>query len=1043
MTTILPHFRVLLILLASLAVTAAGACFPLTAKSAEIQSMPEHTISISFDLGNTRLTGTSKITLPPQKPLNIDCGPLDVTAAVLEVMGKAQLTLVPDGNNRIGIPPSDSAQTVYISWELSAANPYATGNLIGDQGITLAGFWHPVPDIDMHYSLEAELPDNFTGISEGETLRYCKDKYNVRYLTTNFAHPIRNIHFAAGPYTVKYRTLDDGIELAAFFFEEDLGLADEYLEKAASYIQRYEKLIGPFPYNRYSIVENRLPTGYGMPTFTLLGQAVVRLPFIKDTSLGHEILHSWFGNSVFLKESSGNWTEGLTTYLADQLYAEDEGKGAEYRKNQLLRYLSYVPQNNEMTLEDFSNASDSQPMARMVRAIGYDKSSMVFHMLRKQLGEEAFFQGLAAFYQKMKFKRAGWEDIEDIFTQSSGTDLTDFFDQWLTRWDLPRFTISNIDIDPADGRSKITFTVEQKTVQPYSLLLPIIVETRTGKSFNTLALEGPQSKGEIIVDELPVSMTIDPDYDLMRDLNEDEIPPVWSFFIGAENKTAVLASRDEEQIYAPLIEYLKSIGCETVTAEDLDSTDLLDGSFLFLGSSALSRGLFADPEYPQTGFTLDTRRNPLAPHRVMVLVRSSDGEETSKAARKLSHYGKYSYLHFQDGQLEDDKTAPADNGLIIDLFAEPKGIAVPEIKTFENIIGELEKKRVVYVGEIHTDMGSHILQLQVIQALYENNPNLAVGMEMFPRSSQQALDGYINGTIATEKEFLKKSKYFDVWGFDYRYYREIINFAKVKGIPLVALNLDKEIVSNVFKEGGVDGLDEEQSKQIPADRDLDVPGYSARLAQAFTSHDSKSFDPEKMSGFLQAQSIWDETMAANIVAYLHENPERRMVVVAGNGHVYKDSAIPIRVQRRMDVPQSVLVSINHESTGMRTGYKVDFLIYSTSFELQPSPKFGLVLQEEKISETSDETRVRVAQISPHGKAGEAGIKTDDIILSVDGEKIADVTDLKISVLDKKPGDKVSMKLLRKSILFGDREIDVDVELVAPMDLQGNKPPEHP
>ncbi|MDH3330209.1 MAG: M1 family aminopeptidase, partial [Desulfobulbaceae bacterium] len=706
-----PQLRIPLILLTSFLITA-GIYFPSTAQGEEIQTMPEHAVSITFNLQTALLTGTSKITLPPGTPLTLHCGPLEITGSVLEVEGTSQLSLVPDANNVISLPSSTKMQTVYLSWKLSASNPYADNNLISENGITLAGFWHPIPDIDMHYRLEAELPGNFTGISEGETVTYCKDRYNARYLNTIFDHPVRSIHFAAGSYTVKYKKLDNDIELAAFFFDEDIALADDYLDKAASYIKRYETLIGPFPYNRYSIVENRLPTGYGMPTFTLLGQAVVRLPFIKDTSLGHEILHSWFGNSVFLDESSGNWSESLTTYLADHMYAEDQGKGSEYRKNQLLRYISYVHQDNEMTLQDFTNASDSQPMARKVRAIGYDKGSMLFHMLRIQLGDEAFFQGISAFYRKMKDKRAGWEDIEDIFTETAETDLTEFFDQWLTRWDLPQFSISNLDISQIEGRSKISFKVEQKNVQPYRLLLPVITKTRTGEFQDIIELSGRQTDVEISVDELPFELLVDPGYDMMRDLSEDEIPPVWSFFLGAKNKFAVLASQDEAQIYAPLISYLESIDCETVTADEIDNSDLNDGSFIFLGSSRHSQGLFAAPDYPGTGFSLDMRKNPLNSREVMVLVTSSDEQETAQVVRKLGHYGKYSFLHFQKGQLQTSSIDLSRQGMSIELFAEPKGVRVPDIRSFDDIVDELQQSKVIYAGEIHTDMGNHILQLQ-------------------------------------------------------------------------------------------------------------------------------------------------------------------------------------------------------------------------------------------------------------------------------------------------------------------------------------------
>ncbi len=1027
--------------------------FPTATTSAahEPENLPENTINISFDPAVSSMTGTSKINLPPHTSLMLFCGQLQVTGTILEIGGKTPLALKPTELNTISVPESEVEQTVYISWNMSSASGM-DNNLISNTGITLAGLWHPVPNIDMAYRLEAKLPDGFTAISEGETVAYCLDKYNNRYLTTSFDHPIRSIHFAAGPYSVITRKLQgksnaeetpNDITLSAFFFEEDLALADEYLDKAEYYLELYQEMIGTYPYNRYSIVENRLPTGFGMPTFTLLGQAVIRLPFIKDTSLGHEILHSWFGNSVQTRDTGGNWSEGLTTYLADQYYAEQRGEGEVYRKNQMLRYASYVHSDNEMTLENFNNPSHSQPMARQIRAVGYDKSSMVFHMLRMKLGDDLFFLGLRELYQKFHFTRAGWHDIEDIFTAVSKQDLAEFFDQWLTRWDLPKLNIDFIDVTQKNGQSIVSFTIKQKNLQPYSFLIPVTVKTRNAEVRKTIPVTEQSQTVEILVDELPVEMIIDPEYDLMRTPIPKEIPPLWSQFIGADDKTVVLPSSETgKDIYKPLLSMLESMGCEMIAADELGNDDLDEGSFLFLGNSEHSLGLFADPTHSDKGVTVDVRKNPLAPNKVMVLVTSPDRKQTESIKRKLSHYGKYSFLYFENGRAIEKTTAASDQGIQINLFTGPQAIRVPNIQSFDDIIEEIKNSKVVYVGEMHTDLGSHVLQLQVIQALFREDPNLAIGMEMFPRSSQDALDNYINGTIDTEKEFLKKSDYFGVWGFDYRYYRDIIGYAHRNGIPIVGLNIAKSIVSQVFKEGHLDGLDEDQTGAIPIERKLDAPGYRQRLATAFSSHDKRTFSPEKIGGFIQAQSIWDETMAESIVDYLTNNPERKMVVIAGNGHVYKDSAIPSRVSRQMDVGQSVISSINYGTTALVPGYKVDYLVYTQSVDLEPSPKVGVVLKKEDIDDDPDNTRLRVLQISPHGKAKESGLEINDILLTLDGQEVREISDIKIILLDKRPGDTVSLKVLRENMLFQDKELDLEVELSAPMGM-GGMPPSHP
>ncbi len=84
----------------------------------------------------------------------------------------------------------------------------------------------------------------------------------------------------------------------------------------------YSDWIGEYPFDGFSVVASPLPTGFGMPTLTYLGAQVIRLPFIRDTSLGHEVLHNWWGNSVYPDYARGNWAEGLTTFMADYAYKE-------------------------------------------------------------------------------------------------------------------------------------------------------------------------------------------------------------------------------------------------------------------------------------------------------------------------------------------------------------------------------------------------------------------------------------------------------------------------------------------------------------------------------------------------------------------------------------------------------------------------------------------------------------------------------------------------------------------------------------------------
>ena len=180
--------------------------------------------------------------------------------------------------------------------------------------------------------------------------------------------------------------------------EPDAALARKYLDTTHQYIALYDALIGPYPFKKFAMVENFWETGYGMPSFTLLGSRVIRFPFILSSSYPHEILHNWWGNSVYVDYDSGNWAEGLTSYLADHLIKEQRGGGSEYRRNTLQKYTDYVSRQGDFPLTAFRSRHSAR-----TEAVGYGKTLMLFHMLRRQLGDAAFEQGLQAFYPAKPF----------------------------------------------------------------------------------------------------------------------------------------------------------------------------------------------------------------------------------------------------------------------------------------------------------------------------------------------------------------------------------------------------------------------------------------------------------------------------------------------------------------------------------------------------------------------------------------------------------------------------------------------------------------
>ena len=200
----------------------------------------------------------------------------------------------------------------------------------------------------------------------------------------------------------------EGIEISTYLFPEDASLADQYLKATKEYLQFYIALLGPYPFRKFAVVENFFPSGIGLPSFTLLGSRIIKRGYTQPYSLGHEIVHSWFGNSIFNDFQTGNWVEGITTYLANYYYEEQHNHSDQAianRRRMFFEYSLYATSPNEYPLVQFHHKE-----TQLDNAIGYQKAAMVFHMLRRELGDQKFFFGIRFLGKRLerKLRRLGY-----------------------------------------------------------------------------------------------------------------------------------------------------------------------------------------------------------------------------------------------------------------------------------------------------------------------------------------------------------------------------------------------------------------------------------------------------------------------------------------------------------------------------------------------------------------------------------------------------------------------------------------------------------
>lgn len=226
----------------------------------------------------------------------------------------------------------------------------------------------------------------------------------------------------------------------------------------------------------------------------------------------------------------------------------------------------------------------------------------------------------------------------------------------------------------------------------------------------------------------------------------------------------------------------------------------------------------------------------------------------------------------------------------------------------QTVIQQLAKSRVIYLGETHDSKEDHQAQIELLKALHQQNPKLAIGLEMFQRPFQSGLDRYLAGAI-TEEALRESTEYDQRWGFPWEFYAPIVAFAKENQLPIVALNAPTEVTRKVSRQGLNSLTPQEQRYIAPiAEIRLEPTRYRDRLRKIFDSFHSRKGNNRGFERFFEAQVLWDETMADAIAQFLKKNPDRQMVVLAGQGHVVYGDGIPNRVARRLpNIKQSIVL----------------------------------------------------------------------------------------------------------------------------------------
>lgn len=342
--------------------------------------------------------------------------------------------------------------------------------------------------------------------------------------------------------------------------------------------------------------------------------------------------------------------------------------------------------------------------------------------------------------------------------------------------------------------------------------------------------------------------------------------------------------------------------------------------------------------------------------------------------------------------------------------------------TSTDLAAALDDVRVLFIGESHTDIAFHRVQLQVIRELQRRGREVLVGLEMYPYTEQASLDVW-NGGKQSEDDFVAQSHWYKNWGYHWHYYRDIFLFAREKGIKMFAVNTPREVVSAVRKKG-FQNLTPEEAARIPPKVDTTNEDHK-RLFRAFFAGESNmmhTMSEQMFDGMFAAQCTWDASMGYNAVQNLKKfgGPKAIMVVLIGSGHVAYNLGVMRQAALWFDgkmasiVPVAVADAKGKPMGRVQASY-ADYLWGLPPEQEELYPSLGISTRETP----KDEFPISVIDVPKTSIGGLAGFQVGDILQAMDGTALKDKETLNRLLADKRWADAATFTVKR-----GDQTVTV-------------------
>lgn len=657
---------------------------------------PTYELEVAFDVARAKIVGAATVEVARGTELLIDRGDLKIL----------QLT---SGGRDIAWSAKDSDPMTFraegpvrIRYEGAFSDP--EGDLIREDTIVLRGIWYPVVEGTYRYRLTATVPRGFVAVSEADRVRRTDAGGQSTY-AFDLPYPQRSwdgVTFVASTNWVSREAHYGDIDIAVHVFPRNERRLDDLVGQTARNLQQLERMVGKYPFKRLVVAENPIGLHYSlsMPTYVLLTQQSVAAEDAEESALNHEIAHEWFGNGVLADYDQGNWGEGAASYFSDLVEAELADGGWERRQRMMAGYQNNVADRAASPLSGFTASDD-----RVSRFIGYGKSALVFHMLRQLLGDERFFAAIRRFVSDNLYGVASWDDLRRACEQAAAVDLGWFFAQWVGGVTTPELGLEGVSARAMGGKYELRFTMTQGT-PAFVLTVPLTFHFASGRRETVrVPLTRERREFRLLLDEKPIRVVLDENYDVFRRLASAEVPPRVDTLLTRQRVT-LLAPPGEEAKFRSIIEAFEREGLPVTwygwshegprkawptasrprvrppapaqpsatrawrqlqTRRAADAAlpiESVAGSLIVLGEGhPLVARLFGRLEAPHGGFTVTVLNHPRSPGDVVAIFTAASKTEVDAAFGRLVDRRRYSVAAFDDGKLIYYELRPGERGI--------------------------------------------------------------------------------------------------------------------------------------------------------------------------------------------------------------------------------------------------------------------------------------------------------------------------------------------------------------------------------------------